>query len=163
MPTGMLPALRPVENSVIEPLGVIRPIALVVTLCSVNQRLPSGPAAMNTGERPGSVENSVIDPFGVIRPIALVLPRSVNQRLPSGPGARPAGEPPAFRPVENSLTWASGAAAAVPPQAMGASAAASSETARKARALGAGRRSRESCGARQGQVKIASPRTIEVP
>ena len=67
----------------------MRPIAL--PKLSVNQRSPSGPAAIPNG-RPRSSErgNSVIRPAGVIRPIA--LPRcSVNQRLRSGPTAIPTG------------------------------------------------------------------------
>src|SRR5437899_483192 len=49
IPVGELPALRPVLNSVIVPLGVMRPIALVGP-SSANQRLPSGPAAKPRGE-----------------------------------------------------------------------------------------------------------------
>ena len=70
--------------SVICPVGVIRPMPVLV---SVNQRLPSGPAAIPSGA-PSAVgtENSVSCPVGVIRPIwSAVL--SVNQRLPSGPAA----------------------------------------------------------------------------
>ena len=59
---------------------------------SVNQRLPSGPAAMPSGALLAvvPVENSVTAPAGVIRPIWLPT-SSVNQRLPSGPAAMPYG------------------------------------------------------------------------
>ena len=40
----------PVENSVTSPAGVIRPIRSPV--CSVNQRLPSGPAVIPDGPLP---------------------------------------------------------------------------------------------------------------
>ena len=76
------------------PAVVMRPILLPGV--SVNQRLPSGPAVMSSGEwLPAGVGNSVTAPEGVIRPI---LPSdSANQRLPSGPGAIPSGS--AARPV----------------------------------------------------------------
>src|SRR5947208_10436849 len=47
IPIGPPPGVRPSENSVITPSGVIRPILLPQD--SVNQRLPSGPAAMPMG------------------------------------------------------------------------------------------------------------------
>ncbi len=58
----------PVENSVTTPAGVIRPI---LPASSVNQRLPSGPAAIPCGKLPGVIpaEYSVTVPVGVIRPI----------------------------------------------------------------------------------------------
>src|SRR6266705_758713 len=70
--------------------GVIFPILLPFT--SVNQRLPSGPAAMLYGnaETVGT-GYSVIAPPVVIFPILLPLPISVNQRLPSEPAAIPCG------------------------------------------------------------------------
>ena len=69
----------------IAPAGVILPILLA--LDSVNQRLPSGPAAMPSGPlRSVGTEYWVIVPEGVILPILLAL-GSVNQRLPSGPAA----------------------------------------------------------------------------
>ena len=74
---------------VMVPRGVIRPILL--PRCSVNHRLPSGPAAMSRGKL--SVAGraySVMMPPGVIRPI-LSPSDSVNQRLPSGPAAIPTG------------------------------------------------------------------------
>src|SRR5450755_2992318 len=56
--------------------------------CSVNQRLPSGPAAIVVG---GSLtEYSRTAPVGVIRPTFRFL-TSVNQTLPSGPNASPDG------------------------------------------------------------------------
>src|SRR5438552_12047799 len=36
-------------NSVMEPVGVIRPMRLAVVLLSVNHRLPSGPWTMSSG------------------------------------------------------------------------------------------------------------------
>ena len=80
----------PTENSVITPAGVIRPIRS--GNCSVNQRLPSGPAVISAGWPPGVMpaENSVITPAGVIRPIRPARD-SVNQRLPSGPRVIPKG------------------------------------------------------------------------
>src|SRR6266852_2878361 len=64
---------------------VMRPILFVPP--SVNQRLPSGPAAIAPGWLPGVGRgNSLMLPPGVIRPIVSV-PNSVNQRLPSGPVA----------------------------------------------------------------------------
>ena len=61
IPDGLLPAFRPLENSVICAAGVIRPIALVVP-ASVNHRLPSAPGAIPTGMLPAfrPLENSVI-------------------------------------------------------------------------------------------------------
>ena len=76
-------------NSVMMPAVVIRPIWLPSD--SVNQRLPSGPAAIPAGMllAVGSA-NSVMMPAVVIRPIWL-LPASANQRLPSGPAVMPTG------------------------------------------------------------------------
>src|SRR5262252_1760571 len=71
-------------NSVIVPVGVIRPIFALPG--SVNQRLRSGPVVMPEGRLPGvGSGNSVMLPVGVILPIRLPLV-SVNQRFPSGPG-----------------------------------------------------------------------------
>ena len=88
MPVGWLLAVSPVENSVIAPVIVMRPIRPGLPR-SVNHRLPSGPAAIPVGWlfAVSPVENSVIAPSGVIRPIRPGLPRSVNHRLPSGPAA----------------------------------------------------------------------------
>src|SRR2546421_341999 len=68
---------------------VMRPILL--PLSSVNQRLPSGPAAIPYGELlVVGTGNSVMVPLGLMRPILLPL-SSVNQRLPSGPAVIPVG------------------------------------------------------------------------
>ena len=72
----------------ITPAVVIRPIWLVA---SVNQRFPSGPAAIAPGPWALVVvwgANSLITPVVVMRPI--LLPDSVNQRAPSGPATMPA-------------------------------------------------------------------------
>ena len=63
---------------------------------SVNQRLPSGPSVMSSGEALSSLGNSVTTPAGVMRPMRLpeVPPNSANQRLPSGPRAMPTGPAP---------------------------------------------------------------------
>ena len=73
--------------------------------CSVNQRLPSGPAVMPDGALLAEMPllNSVITPAGVMRPMRLP-PYSVNQRLPSGPAVMPFGWLPAVMPVLNSVT-----------------------------------------------------------
>jgi hypothetical protein len=62
--------------------AVIRPIRAGAG--SVNQRLPSGPAAMPFPLLPG---NSVMAPAAVMRAIPTLSP--VNQRLPSAPPAMP--------------------------------------------------------------------------
>ena len=69
---------------------MIRPIRLPP--CSVNHRLPSGPAVMPEGFAPAVMPalNSVTTPAGVIRPMRLP-PDSVNHRLPSGPAVMPEG------------------------------------------------------------------------
>ena len=70
-------------NSVMVPSVAMRPI--LWPLFSTNQRLPSGPSVMPSGEAAAvGTGNSVKTPAGVMRPI-LFLPCSVNQRLPSGP------------------------------------------------------------------------------
>src|SRR3954452_14215847 len=99
----------------------MRPTALPVALRpsvallppSLNQTLPSGPAAIPQGPEgalapPGSlfepVANSVISQvLGLTLPIARVVPVSVNQRLPSGPATIPCGWLPALRPAEHSV------------------------------------------------------------
>src|SRR5437763_734208 len=59
--------------------------------CSVNQRLPSGPAVIPSGPLPYVGRgNSVIMPLVLMRPI-LLPSGSVNQRLPSGPAVIPHG------------------------------------------------------------------------
>jgi hypothetical protein len=72
------------------PPVLMRPI-LSPLPCSVNQRAPSGPAAMPSGPL-FAVEMgySLMAPPVVMRPI--LLPKySVNQRAPSGPAAMPWG------------------------------------------------------------------------
>jgi hypothetical protein len=83
-----------VVNSVIAPLGEIRPIVsplpfLLPLPYSVNQRLPSGPMTMSFGPLSGSGRgNSVTAPVGEMRAI-LSAANSVNHTFPSGPGAIP--------------------------------------------------------------------------
>ena len=86
MPSGLALAVG-MGNSVKVPDGVRRPILFLP--CSVNQRLPSGPEAMNSGvELAVGTGNSVTAPAVVMRPILLAF-CSVNQRAPSGPEAMP--------------------------------------------------------------------------
>ena len=82
MPSGKAAAVG-MLNSVITPLGVMRPTRLPND--SVNQRLPSGPAAMLCGAL-GAVGrgNSVIWPVVVMLAIRSASD-SVNHRFPSGP------------------------------------------------------------------------------
>ena len=84
-----LPKLKELEGGGVVPT---RPIAGVPP-SSVNQRLPSTPAAIPTGSLPAlsPALNPVICPVVVISPIAGVLPPSANQRLPSGPAAISSG------------------------------------------------------------------------
>jgi hypothetical protein len=83
----------PLVNSVITPLGVMRPIAGAVVERSVNQMFPSGSAAIPKGTLPAGrpLLNSVTAPPMVISPIALTGPSSVNQMFPSGPAATAGG------------------------------------------------------------------------
>ena len=82
MPMGSLPVVG-TGNSVTFPDGVIWPIWFL--LASVNQRFPSGPAAIPMGSLPAvGTANSLMVPDGVIRPM-LLPSSSVNQRFPSGP------------------------------------------------------------------------------
>ena len=69
-------------------VGLISPILLPT--CSVNQRLPSDPAAMSRGvELAVGMGKSVMAwVVGLISPI-LFVPSSMNQRLPSGPAVIP--------------------------------------------------------------------------
>src|ERR1700731_3351421 len=69
------------------PAVVIRPILLN----SVNQRAPSGPAAIPPDTLAVGGENSVMTPAVVIRPILLLMFSSANQRAPSGPAVIPMG------------------------------------------------------------------------
>src|SRR6185436_10146897 len=78
-----LPAESVTTNSVTAPAGVMRPTDFVPA--SVNQTLPSGPAAIAISSLPAGSGNSVAVPVGVRRPILASLPASVNQRFPPGP------------------------------------------------------------------------------
>ncbi len=81
----------------------MRPIRLPV--CSVNHKLPSGPAVIASGSAPGVMPtlNSVTTPAVVMRPIRL-KPRSVNHRLPSGPAVIAPGSAATVMPALNSVT-----------------------------------------------------------
>ena len=71
------------------PAGAIRPILFPVF--SVNQRLPSDPAAIPEGPLSAvGIGNSVRTPAGVSRPIFPAC-CSVNQRFPSAPAMMPDG------------------------------------------------------------------------
>src|SRR2546422_9944825 len=59
-------------------------ILTIFPTCTVNHKLPSGPAVISTGPPPLGTEYSVIIPVVVILPI-LSVPYSANHRLPSGP------------------------------------------------------------------------------
>src|SRR5262249_1957962 len=95
-------SLSLVANSVTLPVGVIRPMEMLVVgrplgariaCCSMNHRLPSGPPVIPPGPDivPGNW-NSVNTPAGVMRPILLASKRpSVNHRFPSGPVVIPRG------------------------------------------------------------------------
>jgi len=85
MYSGTLTAVG-MANSVTTPAVVILPILLLD--CSVNHKLPSGPAAIAKGAAPVGVANSVTTPAVVIVP-TLLLDGSVNHRLPSGPAVIP--------------------------------------------------------------------------
>src|SRR5688500_5367536 len=72
-----------IENSVITPAGVIRPMLFPLV---VNQRLPSGPAVIPAGRLAGvgMSKKPLNSPRGVPRAIELAS-LSVTHRLPSGP------------------------------------------------------------------------------
>ena len=96
------------------PAVVIRPIWCVAP--SVNQRLPSGPAAIPRGPlKAVGIVNSVTAPAVVIRPILLVLPplNSTNQRLSSGPNAKP--KEPLIEGMGNSVMTPLGVTRAILP------------------------------------------------
>src|SRR5436190_42417 len=78
--------------------------AMLLPSSSVNQTLPSTPAAIPNGRLPaGGTGNSVITPAVVMRPI--LLPEySVNQTLPSGPGAIPLGTLPPLGSANSVMT-----------------------------------------------------------
>ena len=91
-------------------VGLITPIALVVPL-SVNQTLPSGPAAIPSGMLPAfkpALNSLITCVFGLIIPTALVVPGSLNHMLPSGPIAIERTALPGFRPLVNLLITPSG-------------------------------------------------------
>src|SRR4029077_18851432 len=97
-----------IGNSVTVPVGVMRPILLLVL--STNQRFPSAPVVMvsRPSDDAGRVDhaNSRIVPSSSTRPIMPVL-ASVNQMFPSAPKVRKAGEEPAVGTV-NSSTYPHG-------------------------------------------------------
>src|ERR1035437_4677415 len=101
MPSGPLPAVKPVEYSVMTPAVVMRPIRL--PLDSVNHRAPSGPAAIPMPPSTWPVEYSVMTPAVVMRPIR-VEEDSVNHRAPSDPTAIPEGWLSGLRPVYSVMT-----------------------------------------------------------
>ena len=79
-------------------------LPILLALCSVNQRLPSGPLVIPRGRQ--QVEgraNCCILPAGVMRPI-LFPTGSVNQRLPSGPLVIPAGPQLWLTQIEPGMT-----------------------------------------------------------
>src|SRR6516164_3600975 len=87
--SGRQPGVRPFENSVTAPSGVMRPMRL--TLPSENQMFPSGPATMPSGPASAvGTGNSVTAPDVVIRP-TLLPAFSQNHSVPSVAGAIPIG------------------------------------------------------------------------
>src|SRR5260221_13071601 len=97
MPNGLLAGVG-IGNSMNIPVGVTRPILLPALVCSVNQRLPSGPAVMAKGP-PVAVGTtySVNIPAGVT--FAMRLPTgSLNHRLPPAPAVTPAQPRPLGTP-----------------------------------------------------------------
>ena len=86
--SGRHPGVRPSENSVTSPLGVIRPTAL--TCASENHTFAVGPGTMPSGPARGGTGNSVISPEVVIRP--MLLPAfSQNHSAPSAASLMPTG------------------------------------------------------------------------
>ena len=69
---------------------VIRPIPIVLEVCSVNHSAPSGPATMPVGPLPEGPGYSVTTPDVVMRPIDPAM-LSVNHSAPSGPAAISSG------------------------------------------------------------------------
>src|SRR5438270_1674153 len=102
MPIGAWLAVSPVENMVIAPLCLTRPIA-PGDPPAVNHTLASGPAVMSCGV-PVAPLNSVMTPAVVTRPIAPPGAFSVNHRLPSCPAVMSSGALPEFRPPVYSVT-----------------------------------------------------------
>ena len=83
-------------NSVIAPVGVIRPIALIEP-GSVNQTLPSGPAATPLGALPPLrplLNSEIACVVVLIVPIADAVPLSPNHMFPSGPADDRPGHAP---------------------------------------------------------------------
>ena len=79
-------------NSMMVPVGVIRPMRLPVS--SVNQRFLSGPTVMPLGLLPVMGRLYSMNPAcGVTRPMRS-WSGSVNHRLPSGPPTMPPESPP---------------------------------------------------------------------
>jgi hypothetical protein len=84
MSDGRLPAVIPAGNSVIAPVGAIRPTLLPSR--SVNQTLPSEPAVIPRGIALAvGMVNSLIVPFGVMRPILFTAVLDESQ-IAIGPG-----------------------------------------------------------------------------
>src|SRR5581483_3682053 len=99
------PIPEPIGNSLTTPAGVMR--AIWFAWFSANQRLPSGPETIPTGQAPVvGVVNWVIRPAVVMRPILLAF-CSANQRFPSGPRVITAGPDDAVG-TENSVTTPAG-------------------------------------------------------
>ena len=87
--SGRQPGVRPWENSVTAPSGVMRPMRLM--WASENHTFPSGPAKMPSGPAPAvGTGNSVMAPAVVIRPIRLPA-FSQNHSAPSAAGVIPIG------------------------------------------------------------------------
>src|SRR3989442_3424932 len=88
MPAGPLEGVG-MENSLMAPDVVIRPI---FPIPSVNQRLPSGPAVIRSGEAlaVGRGNSVIVVPGGVMRPM-FSAKDSVNHKFPSGPVVMPCG------------------------------------------------------------------------
>jgi hypothetical protein len=111
IPSGMLPAFKPLLNSLIACVaGLIIPTALVVP-GSLNHMFPSVPIAIDRTALPGfrPLVNRVTVPPVVICPTAPF--RSLNQRFPSGPATTWAGFVPG---ALNSVICPIGAAPATP-------------------------------------------------
>ena len=106
MPLGPLASdVRPAVNSVMLPLGVMRPIRFAAG--STYQRLLSGPTAISFGS-PGVVTGySVTSPDFVTFAIAPSPPAIATHRFPSGPLTMPRGLP-VGKPAENSVITAPG-------------------------------------------------------
>src|SRR5262249_16858999 len=73
-------------------IGLIVAILFTVSLCSLNQRSPSGPVVISSGCEfaVGALTSLNATVFGLMTP-TLSVPDSVNHRLPSGPVVIPLG------------------------------------------------------------------------